>query len=130
MAGRTKPAGRTSGGLAALPQTAVDLVKRTSHTARNVAEFVRFGGLETNEQESPFTVEAEQANYRLRRYFSDAVPDDATPVLLVPPLMMATEVWDVSPATSAVAHLHDAASTRGWSTSATRVTSRAGCSAT
>jgi putative long chain acyl-CoA synthase len=87
---------------------AADLVRRTSHTARNVAEFVRFGGLETDEQESPYTVEGEQANYRLRRYFSDAVPDSGAPVLLVPPLMMATEVWDVSPATSAVAHLHDA----------------------
>lgn len=99
---------RPSPGIAGLPMGAVNFAKRASHTARNVAEFVRFGGLETNEQESPYTVEAERSNYRLRRYFSDVVPDDAQPVLLIPPLMMATEVWDVSPATSAVAHLHEA----------------------
>jgi putative long chain acyl-CoA synthase len=88
--------------------SAVRYVKRISHTARNVAEVVRFGGLETDEQESPYTVEAEQSNYRLRHYFSDDIAADATPIVLVPPLMMTTEVWDVSPATSAVAALHAA----------------------
>ena len=34
--------------------------------------------------------------------------DVATPILLIPPLMMTTEVWDVSPSTSAVAALHEA----------------------
>ncbi|HEV7204067.1 MAG TPA: AMP-binding protein [Jatrophihabitans sp.] len=89
---------------------AVRYAKRVSHTARNVAEVVRFGGLVTDEEHSPYTVEAEQANYRLRHYYSDHTPStpatDATPVLLVPPLMMSTEVWDVSPSTSAVAALH------------------------
>ena len=83
-------------------------VRRVSHTARNVAEVVRFGGLETDEDESPYAVAAEQQNYRLRHYFADAVARDAVPALLVPPLMMTTEVWDVSPATSAVAALHAA----------------------
>jgi putative long chain acyl-CoA synthase len=77
-------------------------------TAQNVAEVVRFGGLETAEESSPFIVDAEQLNYRLRHYFADDVPDDAMPVLLVPPLMVTTEVWDVSQATSAVRALHDA----------------------
>ncbi|MGI8761605.1 MAG: AMP-binding protein [Jatrophihabitantaceae bacterium] len=77
-------------------------------TARNAAEFVRFGGLETDEQASPFTVESEQFNYRLRHYFADDVPPQGTPIVLIPPLMMATEVWDVSPRTSAVAGLHAA----------------------
>ena len=86
----------------------LQLAKRVSHTARNVAEVVRFGGLETDEQESPYAVVAEQANYRLRHYFADDVPAGAMPVLLVPPLMMTTEVWDVSPSTSAVAALHEA----------------------
>ncbi|MDT4932613.1 MAG: putative long chain acyl-CoA synthase [Pseudonocardiales bacterium] len=97
-------------GLASLavgaPAAAVRYARRVSATARNAAEVVRFGGLETGEQPSPFTVEAEQPNYRLRHYFADDVPADSTPILLVPPLMMATEVWDVSPATSAVASLH------------------------
>jgi putative long chain acyl-CoA synthase len=84
----------------------VQLARRVSHTARNVAEVMRFGGLDTDEVESPYTVVAERANYRLRHYFADDVPAGATPVLLIPPLMMATEVWDVSPATSAVAALH------------------------
>ena len=88
------------------PGAAVELARRVSHTARNVAEVMRFGGLETDDQDSPYAVVAEHANYRLRHYFHDAAPPDAMPVVLVPPLMMATEVWDVSPATSAVAALH------------------------
>ncbi|HEY1972847.1 MAG TPA: hypothetical protein VGH89_33200, partial [Pseudonocardia sp.] len=78
---------------------------------RNVAEVARFGGLETGEQSSPYTVVADNANYRLRHYFAEEVADGVdgvppTPILLIPPLMMSTEVWDVSPATSAVARLH------------------------
>ena len=90
------------------PATAVQLARRVSHTARNVAEVVRFGGLETDEQESPYAVAAEHANYRLRHYFDGDIAEGAIPVLLVPPLMMTTEVWDVSPSTSAVAALHEA----------------------
>ena len=89
------------------PGNPVQLAKRVTHTARNVAEVMRFGGLETDEEESPYTVVAEQANYRLRHYFADDAPADGTPILLVPPLMMTTEVWDVSPSTSAVAALHE-----------------------
>jgi putative long chain acyl-CoA synthase len=88
------------------PGSAVEFAKRVSHTARNVAEVVRFGGLETDEQESPYAVVAEHANYRLRHYFADDVPPGAMPIVLVPPLMMTAEVWDVSPSTSAVAALH------------------------
>lgn len=88
--------------------TVIRLAQRVTATARNVGEVIRFGGLETDEQASPFTVEAEQLNYRLRHYFSDDddVAADAPPLLLVPPLMLTTEVWDVSPQTSAVAALH------------------------
>jgi putative long chain acyl-CoA synthase len=89
------------------PRAAVRYARRVSHTARNVAEVVRFGGLETDEEESPYTVVAEQANYRLRHYFHDDAPA-GTPVVLIPPLMMTAEVWDVSPSTSAVAALHRA----------------------
>ena len=74
---------------------------------RNVAEVVRFGGLETGEAPSPFAVEVEHHNYRLRRYFADEVPDGAVPILLIPPLMLTTEVWDVSPRASAVGALHE-----------------------
>ncbi|MCU1658836.1 MAG: Polyhydroxyalkanoic acid synthase [Pseudonocardiales bacterium] len=88
------------------PADALRIARRISATARNAAEVVRFGGLETGEQPSPYTVAAEQPNYRLRHYFADDVTAGSTPILLVPPLMMTTEVWDVSPATSAVASLH------------------------
>jgi len=94
--------------VAKAPLTAVRYAQRVAQTARNVAEVVRFGGLETDDTESPYTVAAEQPTYRLRHYFAEDVPADALPVLLVPPLMMTTEVWDVSPATSAVAALHKA----------------------
>ena len=91
-----------------IPGSAARYARRVTHTARNVAEVVRFGGLATDEDESPYLVVAEQKNYRLRHYFANDVPEHATPALLVPPLMMTTEVWDVSPATSAVAALHRA----------------------
>ncbi len=83
------------------------LVGRVTATARNVAEVVRYGGLETDEQASPFTVDAEQDTYRLRHYFADDPPAAAPAILLVPPLMLTSEVWDVSPRTSAVANLHE-----------------------
>jgi putative long chain acyl-CoA synthase len=91
---------------AAAVGTPLQLARRITTTARNVAEVMRFGGLETDEQESPYTVVADRPNYRLRHYFADAAPAGATPVLLIPPLMMTTEVWDVSPTTSAVGALH------------------------
>lgn len=84
------------------------LSRRIVATARNAAEYVRYGGLETDEQSSPYAVAAEQTTYRLRRYFAESTPAEATPLVLVPPLMMSTEVWDVSPSTSAVAALHAA----------------------
>ncbi len=96
---------RSGGGVVGLPAAAAGYARRVTHTARNVAEVMRFGGLETGEEHSPFTVEAERDTYRLRHYFPGEVGDGAIPILLVPPLMMATEVWDVSPGTSAVAAL-------------------------
>lgn len=65
----------------------------------------RFGGLETDELPSPFEVAVERPVYRLRHYYAD----DATgaPVLLVPPMMLAADVYDVSPASSAASVLHE-----------------------
>ena len=88
------------------PAAAAGFAKRLTATARNVAEVVRFGGLETDEDPSPFTVVAEQLNYRLRHYYPDSVPADAPPIVLVPPLMLTSEVWDVAPTSSAVTALH------------------------
>ena len=73
--------------------------------AQNAFEVARFGGLETDEQPSPFDVVAAGPAYRLRRYFPDRAV--GAPVLLVPPLMLAADVYDVSPSSSAVSVLHE-----------------------
>ncbi len=80
---------------------------RLGAAAQNVLEVARFGGLETGDEASPYEVTAGGTTHRLRRYFADRAEDrpDRPPVLLVPPLMVSTEVYDVSPTTSAVAQL-------------------------
>ncbi|NMO03722.1 alpha/beta fold hydrolase [Gordonia sp. TBRC 11910] len=77
-----------------------------ARTAANVVEYVRFGGLETGEEPSPFDIVMRTPLLSLRRYFGGADAASRTPVLLVPPLMLSADVWDVSPSTSAVALLH------------------------
>jgi putative long chain acyl-CoA synthase len=86
----------------------VGYARRVAQTARNVAEVVRFGGLETDDEQSPYDVAAARPNYRLRHYFPAGGASAGMPVLLVPPLMLTAEIWDVSPSTSAVAALHSA----------------------
>src|SRR3954447_23267965 len=80
-------------------------VARLGQAAQNALEVARFGGLETGEEAMPYDVVGGDRIHRLRRYF----PDDAhgAPVLLVPPMMLAAEVYDVAPAASAVATLHE-----------------------
>ena len=82
---------------------------RLRAAARNAFEVARFGGLDTREEPSPYEVVHRQRMYRLRHYFPDrAVPGaDRPAVLLVPPMMLAADVFDVSPATSGVAILAD-----------------------
>jgi putative long chain acyl-CoA synthase len=82
---------------------------RLAAALQNGVEIARFGGLGDPEP-SPFEVVAEGAHHRLRRYFPDEGPTPAehrerAPVLLIPPLMMTAEVWDVAPESSAVATL-------------------------
>jgi len=102
--------GAATGGPARGSRSPLGYLRQVGATARNVAEVVRFGGLDTGEVASPFRVVAEQVNYRLRHYFDEQAPQSAgaggRPVLLIPPLMLTAEVWDVSPDTSAVAKLH------------------------
>jgi len=82
-------------------------VGRLGATVVNGLEVARFGGLRTDAQPSPYTVEHAAGIGDLRHYFPGTAPPDAPVVLLVPPLMLTAEVWDVSPSTSAVAALHD-----------------------
>ncbi|MBW2722880.1 MAG: alpha/beta fold hydrolase [Deltaproteobacteria bacterium] len=80
---------------------------RLAAALRNGMEIARFGSLGEREP-SPFEVVAEAAHHRLRRYFPDARGEDSVPVLLVPPIMMTAEIWDVAPGSSAVSALHEA----------------------
>ncbi len=99
--------------------------ERLGAAAQNAIEVARFGGLETDEQPSPHEVHDGGPIYRLRHYFPERVPPkgegrpaggsaaagrraggEAPPsspaLLLVPPMMLSADVYDVSPATSAV----------------------------
>lgn len=94
------------------PKTPTGGLARLAAALRNGMEIARFGGLGEREP-SPFEVVAEEAHHRLRQYFPDSPPVDRNgqpaqrpAVLLVPPLMMTAEVWDVAPNASAVSELH------------------------
>jgi putative long chain acyl-CoA synthase len=90
-----------------LPKTLTAPIGRLGSAAQNALEVARFGGLTTDEQPSPYEVAAEHRVYRLRHYYAGEIADDAPPVLLVPPLMLASEVYDVSRQTSAVTILKE-----------------------
>ena len=79
---------------------------RLGQAAQNALEVARFGGLETGEESTPFEVVASYPVYKLRRYGD---PGDGSarkpPVILVPPMMLSADVYDVSPQSSAVGQL-------------------------
>ncbi|HEX3476174.1 MAG TPA: alpha/beta fold hydrolase [Kofleriaceae bacterium] len=80
-------------------------MRRLGLAWQNALEIARAGRL-TAPYGAPFEVIHEERVYRLRRYARDAVAAaPAAPLLLVPPLMVAAEVYDISPDVSAVAHL-------------------------
>lgn len=87
------------------PEPPTRLARRLLSAVQNGLEIARFGGL-GEKQASPYEVVTEGPIHRLRRYFPDTPLDGAPPVLLVPPLMMTAEVWDVAPEYSAVRALH------------------------
>ncbi|KAA1419093.1 alpha/beta fold hydrolase [Nocardioides humilatus] len=72
----------------------------TRHT-QNLLEVARYGGLRTGELPSEFEIADRGVHHRLRRYVTD-LPADAPAIVLVPPLMVSSEVFDVSPQASAV----------------------------
>ena len=91
-----------------LPSVLTGPAARLGATAQNALEVARFGGLETGEEPSPYEVVAEHRVFRLRRYFPKRRvrrPRGSPPVVLVPPLMLRAEVYDVSPRSSAVSVL-------------------------
>src|SRR5579875_1051849 len=93
--------------MALLPHALIAPIGRLGAAAQNALEVARFGGLATGEEPSPFEVASEHRVYRLRHYYAGEVAPDAPPVLLVPPLMLAAEIYDVSPRTSAVSLLRE-----------------------
>ena len=75
---------------------------------QNGVEVLRFGGLQTGSRPSPFQIVERCDMYRLRRYFPDSANDPSRPpVILVPPMMMSANVFDVTRDQGAVGVLHD-----------------------
>lgn len=83
-----------------LPKPITRRAARLGVAAQNALEVARFGGLTTEDEPAPYRIVSEQRVYRLRRYHADR--GDGPPAVLIPPMMLAAEVYDVSPSTSAV----------------------------
>ena len=87
-------------------------VGRLVATAQNGLEVLRYGGLETGAVPSPFQIVQSVPMYRLRRYFPPDTRPGATPagppVLMVHPMMMSADMWDVTRDEGAVGILHKA----------------------
>ena len=82
-------------------------LRRVGLAWQNALEIARAGRL-TAPYGFPFEVVHEQRVYRLRHYQRTPDPGKSpvgAPLLLVPPLMVASEVYDISPDVSAVAYL-------------------------
>ena len=74
---------------------------RVVATTRNWLEVARYGGLETGEEPSPYDIVAQGRIHKLRRYRTTG--EEGRPqLLLVPPLMLTADVFDVSPQASGV----------------------------
>jgi len=85
-------------------------LRRLGLAWQNALEIARAGRL-TAPYGAPFEVIHEERVYRLRRY--ERIPEPGAkpvraPLLLVPPLMIASEVYDISPDVSAIAFLQRA----------------------
>ena len=96
-------------------------VNRVVATMQNGVEVLRFGGLQTGSRPSPFQTVERCDMYRLRRYFPEGANDPSRPpVVLVPPMMMSANVFDVTRDQGAVGVRMTSVWTRGWLTSAHR----------
>lgn len=84
----------------------VGSVQRLMATAQNGLEVIRFGGLTHDVEASPFEVVERRRMYRLRHYFPDNAAPDRPVALLVPPLMVNADIWDVNGEAGAVGILN------------------------
>ena len=87
-------------------------LERLVATAQNGYEVARWGGLETEAVPSPFQIVESTPMYKLRRYFPPdsrpGRPAAGPPVLMVHPMMMSANMWDVTRQDGAVGILHGA----------------------
>ncbi|MDT5257732.1 MAG: putative long chain acyl-CoA synthase, partial [Mycobacterium sp.] len=85
-------------------------VERLVATAQNGLEVLRLGGLETESVPSPSQIVESVPMYKLRRYFPPdnrpGQPPVGPPVLMVHPMMMSADMWDVTRQDGAVGILH------------------------
>jgi putative long chain acyl-CoA synthase len=85
-------------------------VGRLIATAQNGLEVLRLGGLETDSVPSPSQIVESVPMYKLRRYFPPdnrpGQPAVGPPVLMVHPMMMSADMWDVTREDGAVGILH------------------------
>lgn len=81
-------------------------VERLLATAQNGLEVLRYGGLETGTQPAPFRVVETEKMFRLRRYFPDDPGVDAPHIVLIPPMMVSANVYDVTEQYGAVSVLY------------------------
>ncbi|MFF2556961.1 AMP-binding protein [Nocardia sp. NPDC058058] len=89
-------------------RSVVGPMQRLVATAQNGLEVIRFGGLVHEIESSPYEIAERKRMYRLRHYFPDTEGTDRPVVLLVPPIMVTAEIWDVNAADGAVGILHTA----------------------
>ena len=75
--------------------------ERVLATAQNGLEVLRYGGLQTGTEPAPFTVVETTRMFRLRRYFPDA-PATGPNIVLIPPMMVSANVYDVTEHNGAV----------------------------
>lgn len=81
------------------------LLERAGMGAQNALDLVRLGRL-ASPYGAPYEVLHEERVYRLRRYAApEPAPADRPVLLLVPPLMVTSEIYDISPEHSAVSQL-------------------------
>lgn len=96
-----------------VPDAIAGPASRVGAAAQNALEVARFGGLRTEEEPSPYEVFAERPIFRLRRYYAPGSENGSKKtargpaLILVPPMMLAADVYDVSPSSSAVTLLHE-----------------------
>ncbi len=77
--------------------------KKLRASAANAIELARYGRI-GDEYGAPFEIADRGPHHRLRRYRTGAAPN-APIALLVPPLMLTAEIYDIAPDVSAVAKL-------------------------